>query len=72
MCNVSVCSMRGFNNMQSTFLFRRCRRVIPTPNLLGDLLYFTEFKNMFVTEEFIVKTVFEKLRCLGVFKNKNV
>ena len=24
---------------------------------------------MFVTEGFIVKTVFEKLNCLGVFKN---
>ena len=63
--------MRAFNNMPSTFIFRRCRRVVLTPDLRGDLLYLcqiTDYKNMFVTEGFIVKSVFEKLNCLGVFK----
>ena len=61
--------MRAFNNMPSTFIFRRCRRVVLTPDLRGDLLYLCQIiKNMFVTEGFIVKSVFEKLNCLGVFK----
>ena len=61
--------MRAFNNMPSTFIFRRCRRVVLTPDLRGDLLYLCQIiKNMFVTEGFIVESVFEKLNCLGVFK----